>query len=167
MKTRLVIIVAFALSICIRHGSAYTITPWSYEDLFAKSDFVVIAAPSARTRDTSERMTLQKITPPVSVIGVTTEFQTLFVLKGSKARHFTLHHYREPARKLKPNEVILGGPDLLTFDPPKREKGILVAPKRYLLFLVREADGRFAPVSGQQDPRDISVQEVSGITVDN
>ena len=61
----------------------------------------------------------------------------------------------------------MGGPVLVTFEPPTRGKdGTLVSAKRFLLFLVREADGRFAPVSGQKDPGEISVQEISGVTVD-
>ena len=167
MKTRAAVIAAFLLSMLVRSASAYLITPWSYEDLFAKADFVVIATALTPPRDTDERMTLQNITPPVPVIGVTTEFQTLYVLKGSKSRRFKLHHYREPKRKLKPNQVIMGGPNLVTFDPPRKENGYWVSAKRYLLFLVREADGRFAPVSGQQDPQLISVQELHAVTVDD
>ena len=158
MKARLGIIAAFLLSFSTPGVFAYLITPWSYEDLFAKSDFVVIATPLAAPRDTSERMTLEGISPPVRVIGVTTEFQTLFVLKGSKRPRFKLHHYRKPPPK--PNVIVMGGPALATFDPAKGRK-------RYLLFLVREADGRFAPVSGQKDPATISVHEVLGDTVDD
>jgi hypothetical protein len=158
MKTRLGITTAVLLAISVSSAFAYLITPWSYADLFAKSDFVVIATPLTAPRDTSERMTLQDISPPVRVIGVTTEFQTLFVLKGSRRQRFKLHHYREPPPK--PNVIVMGGPALATFDPAKGRK-------RYLLFLVREADGRFAPVSGQKDPANISVQEVFGDTDDN
>jgi hypothetical protein len=56
--------------------------------------------------------------------------------------------------------VIVGGPELLRFEPAKGEK-------RYLMFLVRESNGRFAPVNGQQDSKDISVQEMLGVTVDD
>jgi len=34
------------------------------------------------------------------------------------------------------------------------------------MFLVREAGGRFVPFAGQTDVVDISVQEISGATVD-
>ena len=165
MKTRVGIVASAVLALLISHGFGYSITPWSYKDLFAKSDFVVIASPLTRPRDTRERMTLQKISPPVPVIGVNTEFKTLLVLKGSKRQRFVLHHYRE-SRKPDPNKVILGGPDLLDFERPKDSRSVF-SSKRYLLFLVREADGRFAPVSGQQDPRGMSVQELGGVTVDD
>jgi hypothetical protein len=158
MKTRLGITTPFLLVISVPSAFAYLITPWSYADLFAKSEFVVIATPLTESRDTSERMTLQDISPPVRVIGVTTDFRILYVLKGSKRHRFKLHHYREPPPK--PNVIVMGGPNLASFDPAKGHK-------RYLLFLVREADGRFAPVSGQRDPANVSVQELSGATVDD
>jgi hypothetical protein len=166
MKRRIGIVASAVLALLVSRGFGYTITPWSYKDLFAKSHFVVIASPLTRSRDTSERMTLQNISPPVPVIGVNTEFKTLLVLKGSKRQRFVLHHYRE-SRKPNPNKVILGGPDLLDFEGPKNASGSVFSSKRYLLFLVREGDGRFAPVSGQQDPRGISVQELGGVTVDD
>jgi hypothetical protein len=166
MKTHVGIVASVMLALLVSHGFGYSITPWSYKDLFAKSDFVVIASPLTRPRDTSERITLQNISPPVPVIGVNTEFKTLLVLKGSKRQRFVLHHCRE-SRKPDPNKVILGGPDLLDFKGPKDSSGSVFSSKRYLLFLVREADGRFAPVSGQQDLRGISVQELGGITVDD
>jgi hypothetical protein len=65
---------------------------WSYQELFTKSDFVIIAKPRAGSRDTTERSTLRDIAVPV--IGVATEFQTLLVLKGRTRERFTLHHYR-------------------------------------------------------------------------
>jgi hypothetical protein len=166
MKARVGIVAALLLQLLSFPAFPYSVTPWSYHDLFAKSDFVVIASPLTRPRDTNERMTLQKISPPVPVIGVNTEFKTLLVLKGSKRQRFVLHHYRE-SRKPHPNKIILGGPDLLDFEGPKDSSGSVFSSKRYLLFLVREADGRFAPVSGQRDPRGISVQELGGVTVDD
>jgi hypothetical protein len=166
MKTRVGIVASAVLALLVSHGFGYSITPWSYEDLFAKSDFVVIASPLTRPRDTSEHTTLENISPPVPVIGVNTEFKTLLALKGPKPQRFVLHHYRE-SRKPDPNKVILGGPDLLDFEGPKDSSGSVFSGKRYLLFLVREGDGRFAPVSGQQNPRGISVQELGGVTVDD
>jgi hypothetical protein len=166
MKRRVAIVASALLALLVSHAFGYTITPWSYRDLFAKSDFVVVASPLTRPRDTNERVTLQTISPPMPVVGVSTEFKTLLVLKGSKRQRFVLHHYRE-ARKPDPNKVIIGGPPLLDFEGPKDSSGSVFSSKRYLLFLVREADGRFAPVNGQQDASGISVQELGGITVDD
>jgi hypothetical protein len=158
MKKRVGTIASVALALLVSHTFSYTITPWSYKDLFANSDFVVVASPLTRPRDTNERITLQTVGPPKPVVGVNTEFKTLLVLKGSKRQRFVLHHYRA-ARKPDPNKVIIGGPPLLDFEGPN--------DARYLLFLVREADGRFAPVNGQQDANGISVQQLGGITVDD
>ena len=158
MKKRVGIIASVALALLVRHAFGYSITPWSYRELFAKSDFVVVASPLTRPRDTNEHVTLQTISPPKPVVGVNTEFKALLVLKGPKRQRFVLHHYRE-AHKADPNKVIIGGPPLLDFKGP--------SDARYLLFLVREADGRFAPVNGQQDASGISVQELGGITVDD
>jgi hypothetical protein len=131
--------------------SARLMQEWTYQDLFAKSDLVVIAKPTAATRDTTERSTLRDIQPPESVVGVVTEFQILLVLKGSTKDRFILHHYR-----LESSTLMVNGPQLIAFDPAKNHQP-------YLLFLVREPDGRFAPVAGQTDPRFFSVQELSGI----
>jgi hypothetical protein len=155
MKKRVGTIASVTFALLVAHVFGYTLTPWSYKELFAKSDFVVIASPLTRPRDTNERMSFP-VSPPMPVIGVSTEFKTLLVLKGSKRQRFILHHYRE-ARKADPNKVIIGGPPLPDF----------ASDKRYLLFLVREADGRFAPVSEQRDASGISVQELGGITVDD
>jgi hypothetical protein len=138
---------------------ARTIPTYDYDDLFAKSDFVVIAEPLQKTHDTAERSTLRDVNPPVPVIGVETEFQSQLVLKGRKRDRFTLHHYREkPQPPPKPGieGIIMDGLMLVTFDP-KNEKPV------YLLFLVHEPDGRFAPTGGQTDVDTISVWQLSPV----
>jgi hypothetical protein len=168
MKARAYIAAALSIFIISPQLDAYTVPSLVYgEDLYAPADLVVIAEPSAASRDTSERSILRGVTPNVPVIGINTEFRTLFVFKGSKRARFILHHYRAVKQKPNPNMVMIGpGPLLLEIAPPKKVHGIPETPKRYLMFLVREPDGRFAPVAGQQDVDGISVQEVSGATVD-
>ena len=122
--------------------------PWTYQDLFAKSDFVVVAMPAAATHDTAEHSTLRDIQPNEPVVGVVTEFRTLLVLKGSPKDRFVLHHYR-----LEDPTPAINGPELVAFDPAKDHRP-------YLLFLVREPDGRFAPTGGQTDPAFLSVQQL-------
>src|SRR5262249_50087556 len=104
----------------------YTVPSLLYgEDLYAPADFVVIPEPSSASKDTGERSVLRGVTPNVPVIGVNTEFRTLFVFKGSKRTHFTLHHYRAVPRKPPPNTVTMGGgPNLLQIDPPKKIGGV-------------------------------------------
>jgi hypothetical protein len=86
----------------------------------------------------------------------------MLLLKGSKRQRFVLHHYRG-SRKPDPNRITLGGPDLLDFEGPKDLSESVFSSKRYLLFLVREADGRFAPVSGQQDSRGIRCKSLAAL----
>ncbi|HWB08700.1 MAG TPA: hypothetical protein VG826_05735 [Pirellulales bacterium] len=116
---------------------ARAVATWSYQKLFDESDIVVIATPTA-TSDTSEKSPgLDGFGQPV--VGVETKFTVSAVLKGDKKTEaFVLHHYRDDGG-LVPN-----GPCLVSFDPEKK--------RTYLLFLVREDDGRYAPTFGQVDP---------------
>ena len=128
--------------------SARLMYDWTYEELFSKSDFVVIAEPISATHDTDERTNLPELAPSTPAIGVVTDFQTVLVLKGQKQDRFVLHHYRLPDSDV----AIINGPVLVKFNPGHHE---------YLLFLVRERDGRFAPVGGQTDPGAFSVKQLS------
>jgi hypothetical protein len=156
------------LFIASSEAIAYTVPALLYgEDLFKPADLVVIAVPVGASRDTPERSVLRGVTPNVHVVGVNTEFRVLFTFKGSKRARFVLHHYRAIPLTLKPNTVLIGGgPNLLKVAPPRKIAGVPETPKRYLMFLVRERDGRFAPVAGQQEVEGFSVQELSGETVD-
>jgi hypothetical protein len=135
---------------------ARIIRHWSIQELFDKSDLVVIATPAA-TGDTREQIDLpgiKQVTPDnktigVPAIGVETRFRIAGVLKGDKRlKEFTLHHYREKDL----SGTAFNGPNLLFFDPG--EKG------QFLVFLRREADGRYAPTSGQTDPALYSVRSL-------
>ncbi|UWZ84060.1 hypothetical protein [Occallatibacter riparius] len=123
----------------------------SYREMLAKSDLVVIANPVTKTEDTKERSVLPGIArqdsegrrSKVEVIGVDTVFAVSAVLKGNPAtERFTLRHYRETDDTPRMN-----GPSLVRFDPSEVSNR-----SSYLMFLVREPDGRFAPVGGQTDP---------------
>jgi hypothetical protein len=130
---------------------AYTVPGFPYARLFAASDQVVIAKPLT-SPDTGERTAVRDISS-VTVVGVTTECQVLFVFTGPKRARFKLHHYEWPNPRL-----VVGGPVGITFNPPKNN--------RYLMFLVRESDGRFAPVLGQRVVELILVLEVLGESAD-
>jgi hypothetical protein len=151
MKTLAVIFAALVLT---ASAPAYLLPSFAYEDMFAQSDLVVIVRP-IRSRDTGKRTMDRNVKPAVPVAEVITDCQALYVLKGPKVKQFKLHHYRDLTD---PNRVVMGGPTGISFDIPKNH--------RYLMFLVREAGGRFAPFAGQTDVVDISVQEISGVTVD-
>jgi hypothetical protein len=138
----------FVAAVLVGQASARTIPTYSYADLFALSDLVAIAYVVAPTRDTTERFTLTDISPPTRVIGLVTEFQSSVVFKGRRRGRFTLHHYREPPYKVPPHYK---GPPLVVLDPPSLQTFAKSELKAYLLFLVRERDGRFAPTAGQTD----------------
>jgi hypothetical protein len=138
------------LSVLAQSITGRLIKDWPYDELFNKSDFVVIAKAATATHDTSEHTTLPD--GQIKVVGVVTEFEILLMLKGGKRERFVLHHYRLDESD---GVAILNGPSFVTFDPAKNDHP-------YLLFLVREPDGRFAPSGGQTDPLNISVQTLSG-----
>src|SRR5438876_1908325 len=120
---------------------------WPYDKLTKEADLIVIATPVS-VQDTAERTTFPDIMQtdtnnvrrPVPAIGVETTFAVLSVLKGNTSTNtFVFHHLRELENKPSFNR-----PGLATFDA--RDK------KRFLLFLKRESDGRYAPLTGQTDP---------------
>ena len=115
---------------------------WSYQKMQEQADLIVIAKPISTT-NTSERAVLPNISPNVHVVGVETEFAVRVVMKGEGAvQKITLHHYR--LANVEDGRVMRGAPQLVSFDPKQHPC--------YLLFLKKEADGRFAPVTGQTDP---------------
>jgi hypothetical protein len=118
--------------------------------MFDKADLVVIARPTA-TKDTSEH---SKLLTDIPVIGVHTDFETRLVLKGSHdATSFTLHHYRLDRAD---DENIANGPNLIRLEMKPHQR------RTYLLFLRREQDGVYAPVTDQTDPYDTCVYELPG-----
>jgi hypothetical protein len=131
-------------------GSAAFARPvesWPYDKLTKEADLIVIATPTS-VHDTAERTTFPNIVrtdtnnvrSAIPAIGVETTFTILSVLKGNTSTNaFVFHHLRE-AEKI----PSINGPALVAFDPKER--------KRFLLFLKREEDGRYAPLTGQTDP---------------
>ena len=133
------------------------------QDLLGKSDLVVIATPIA-TADTKEQINLPDVInvyadnthSGVSVIGMETKFRVSAVLKGERSlKDFVLHHYRETNMSGSPASE---GVALVTFDPAE--------PASFLLFLVHEPDGRYAPFN-QTDPGLLSVQKLTTNTQDD
>jgi hypothetical protein len=73
-------------------------------------------------------------------IGVETGFKASAVFKGdAKIQRLVLHHYRNAAP-----DPVANGPIFVKFGPSDSSS--------YLLFLILEPDGRYAPTSGQTDP---------------
>ncbi|MGA2544518.1 MAG: hypothetical protein ABSG78_23455 [Verrucomicrobiota bacterium] len=113
---------------------------FSYQELLDKSDLIVIAKPVS-TQEKAD----QAVSPPMwpeSFVGLSTEFDVSLVVKGDNSlKKIVLHHYRFAKPE---DDDPVDGLHLVSFDPAKK--------KSYLLFLKKEADGRFAPINGQQDP---------------
>ena len=144
-------IATIPLLVISNHGQAREIAVLSYQEMLAKSDLVVIADPISKTADTKEESFLPGIWmqesngrhSTIKSIGVETVFSVSAVLKGDESlKRFTLHHYRKAEVINATNE-----PYLVHFDPSDISKR-----SSYLLFLVHEPDGRYAPIGGQTDP---------------
>jgi hypothetical protein len=120
-----------------------------------KATLVVIATPT-KVAETSELAALPNIETvyndgrkeAVMGKGVETSFDVLTVLKGDRTtKTLVLHHFtlvKSPADS---------GPDLVSFEPKDK--------KRFLMFLQKEADGRYVAVCGQTDPA-YSIREIVG-----
>lgn len=145
MKRILPLLLLIALPALV---SARLMQAWTYQDLFDTADVVVIARPVA-TKVTAETPVLPRI-PNIKLTGLETEFEVSTVMKGAKKDKFVLHYYR----LAKPDELLINGPNFLTFIASRQD--------RFLMFLVRERDGRYAPVGGQEDPALISVLKLDG-----
>ena len=123
---------------------------WTYQQMYDKADLVVIAY-AVSTKDTAERTTLNDLEPHVPVIGVLSEFKTSLVLKGPRdTATFQLHHYRFASPH---DQLAANSPDLVRFSE---------AHLPFLMFLLKEPDGRYAPLTGQTDPASHSVIELKG-----
>jgi hypothetical protein len=137
--------------------AARAVRIWPYQELLEKSDLVVLATPTA-TNDTKEHIDLPGFVGE-HVIGVETKFTVSAVLKGDKAlSYFVFHHYRITDG---PNIAhVPNGPSFISFDPVTTRNPTIL-PRTFILFLIREADGRYAPIAGQTDPGG-AVREIRG-----
>jgi hypothetical protein len=147
-------LLVFPISLLIVSASIATarvVSIWSYQELLDKSDLVVIATPTA-SNDTQERNLPGFEDQPV--VGVETRFKVSAVIKGDQAlKDFVLHHYRSGPG------AMIDGPSFVYFGIAEKPS---VFPRRYILFLHREADGRYAPVVGQADPG-LGIMELEGV----
>jgi len=128
---------------------ARLVRPWSLQEIFDKADLVVVAT-FLSTQDTQERSTLQDVDPALKVIGLTSEFKVEVVFKGPKnLGTLRLHHYKfqdeNDARR--PN-----GPLLIRLPTPPQNGIHYAGHGAFLMFLLKETDGSYAPVTGQTDP---------------
>src|SRR5689334_15746669 len=124
-------------------GTAQVPRPWTFDELTAKADLVVIAS-HLSTEDTGRRRTRAELKPETRAAELRTELKVLQVLKADPARGvaagatLALRHYRV----LEPPYTV---GSTLKFGEPAR---------LYLVFLTRDPDGVYEPVSGQVFPAD-------------
>jgi hypothetical protein len=120
---------------------------WSYAEINDTATLIVLATPTKVTA-TPERTALPNIQTvhndgkkeDVIGAGVETTFEVLTVLKGERSTNaLVLHHFT-----LAEQPKLMYGPRLVSFEPKDK--------KSYLMFLQKEADGRYVAVSGQTDP---------------
>jgi hypothetical protein len=142
MKIRLNVVGSLLMSIGFLTDGRHIAEAQSYQEMFDKADFVVIAS-AMRSKDTSER---SKVLDTIDVVGVETDFYPCVILKGAKEKRiFVLHHYRLP-------QFVPHGPNLLEI-PAGRHPD-------FLMFLIKEKNDIYAPVTGQTGPVGSSVIEL-------
>ena len=132
-------------------GDARIHRSWSYDELSAAAELIVIATPIA-TRDRSERETLPGITSvapngktsPVIAQRVETELRVVTVLKGKAGATIVLHHDRD-----EPGDIAKNGPGFVAFAPKDK--------RQYFMFLTKGEGGQYVAVSGQTDP-DLAIE---------
>ncbi len=147
MKKILVLLLFLATHTVV---TARVVRTWSYQEMFDQADLVVIAKPIS-TKDAEEKGRFADFSAPYEVVAVSTEFEARVVMKGDKATtKFVLEHYR-----LANPGTVVNGPSFVAFDSK--------AHQSFLLFLKKEADGRYTPVTGQRDPALFSVIKLEGI----
>jgi hypothetical protein len=147
MRIFLILLLMFCVP---RTMSARIVKPWTYQEMFDKADLVVIAEVLS-TKGTEERSALQDLDPHVAVIGVVTEFKSRLMIKGSQStKTFQLHHYKFQSDD---DKLAANSPDLVEISGQHQV---------FLLFLIKEREGRYAPVTGQTDPGLFSILELPG-----
>ena len=132
---------------------------WSFDELSAQSEVVVIATPGA-TQDTGIKTELSDLQPPLPVVELNTAFKVLSLLKGSiSGATLLLRHYRLDTDRIRGGCANCGSQ--LDFATTGRMavscrsgdvSAQLPTPCNYVLFLKRDAMGVFVPTSGQVFP---------------
>ena len=131
MKTYFTLLTSLFLVI---EAHAIPTQAWTYDMLNDKATLLVIAVPTNVIYSSTGR-------------GIETSFKVLTVLKGERnIGQLVLHHYAlSPAATSR-------GPLLVPYKPEDK--------KQFLMFLQKEADGRYVAVSGMDDPDD-SIKQIS------
>jgi ankyrin repeat protein len=153
-RAAFIALVALVCSALASVADARGIRMRTYDELDRMSDVIVIAKPVSTKVTAGPITTLKGISPDIPVVGLSSEFEIIVILKGdSNLKKLVVHHYQ----LANPDEQMGNPPVLAAFDPTEST--------RYLLFLQREPDGRFAPID-QIDPAWTSLFKLSGAAWD-
>ncbi len=80
-----------------------------------RADILVVATPVS-TKDTAEQIALPGIGPALAVVGLSSEFEVSFVLKGDHGlKKLVVHHYR----LANPDQKMNNAPFLASFESKK------------------------------------------------
>lgn len=152
-------------SVCVADSLARLSRSWSHEELLAESDFVALIEPMAN-QPTKDVFTIEvEGGRKIKYSGIDTRFRINAVFKsdGKTAKEITVLHFSDEDA-----EPVTNGPIFIYFPigPLEYEKRLLKDGKEIakmtvkqgepllLAFLKRRDDGRYEPVSGQEDPSD-------------
>jgi hypothetical protein len=144
---------AVILLVCLSIGeraSARIRQVWTKQQMVDRADLIVMAK-VVEVRDTGLQTTIPNIArgnAPIAAVEMEGTFEVSAVVKGKQEGAKLVLAY---LRETKP-EPARGAAELVGFEAGDR--------REYLLFLKREADGRYSAVVGQTDPAD-AVKEVS------
>ncbi len=157
----------FVCALAALPASARKIENWSYDRLFKESDLVVIATAES-TKDAADRFKDKNW--PVEFLGQQTTFEVLQVVKGKESKNkIGVLHFRLPNAPNGRRILIESGPMLVefrttSFESQREDAKVEIAKVEYLLFLKKNSDGRYEPVSGRIDPA-LSVRALFGPTL--
>ena len=146
----MILAVALLLSVAVNQRAQGRIRQlWTQQQMVDKSDLIAMAK-VVEVRDTGVATTIPNIsrgTDPIAAVEMEATFEVSAVLKGKHEGPRLVFCY---LREVKHEVALRGEPELVGFE---------AGEKQYLLFLKREADGRYSAVIGQTDPAD-AVREV-------
>ena len=143
MKTYLTLLMSLCL-VLESHSRGVLVA--SYNELYDKATAVVIATPTTVTATTNQCIFENN---NIKGTGVETGFRILGVIKGDRnIKELTLRHFAQST----PNPEVINGVLTMYGDPPNLISFEPNSHKQYLMYLQKETDGRFVPVSGQEDP---------------
>ncbi|MCX6900553.1 MAG: hypothetical protein NT105_17880 [Verrucomicrobia bacterium] len=150
------IVVCLLLLFAADSGFGRNFRVWTQREMYQQADLIVVARPIS-TQATAERGVMPHLNN-FNLVDLSTELQVETVLKGDKTlKQFVLHHYGL-ATKYEPGnapQLVPFGYDHTTGNCTKPD-----CATSYLLYLKKEADGRYAPVDGQVDPAFSSITKL-------